>query len=52
MIMVINYRFGFGVIVAFVVSNEVQEEAGLLCKFCGNPVHKGFIYCPYCGKKL
>ena len=28
-----------------------QEEAGLLCKSCGNPVHKGFIYCPYCGKK-
>ena len=29
-----------------------QEEAGLLCKFCGNPVHKGFFYCPNCGKKL
>jgi len=29
-----------------------QEETGLLCKFCGNPIHKGFFNCPYCGKKL
>jgi hypothetical protein len=41
------------------VSNEFnrdlsayREETGLLCKFCGNPIHKGFFYCPYCGKKL
>jgi uncharacterized CHY-type Zn-finger protein len=29
-----------------------REETGLLCKFCGNPIHKGFFFCPYCGKKL
>ena len=29
-----------------------REETGLLCKFCGSPIHKGFFYCPYCGKKL
>ena len=29
-----------------------QEETGLLCKFCGSPIHRGFFYCPYCGKKL
>jgi len=29
-----------------------REETGLLCKFCGNPIHKGFFYCPSCGKKL
>ena len=29
-----------------------QEETGLLCKYCANPIHKGFYYCPYCGKKV
>ncbi|MBT8367585.1 MAG: zinc ribbon domain-containing protein [Deltaproteobacteria bacterium] len=29
-----------------------QEETGRLCRFCENPIHKGFFYCPYCGKKL
>jgi DNA-directed RNA polymerase subunit RPC12/RpoP len=29
-----------------------QEETGLLCKYCGSPIHRGFYYCPYCGKKV
>ena len=29
-----------------------QKQTGLLCKNCGNPIDKGFYYCPYCGKKL
>ncbi len=29
-----------------------QEETGLLCTDCANPIHRGFYYCPYCGKKL
>jgi hypothetical protein len=33
-------------------SSTDQQESGHLCKFCGKPVRGGFIYCPYCGKKL
>ncbi|MEJ2285801.1 MAG: zinc ribbon domain-containing protein, partial [Desulfobacterales bacterium] len=25
-----------------------REETDLLCKYCGNPIQKGFHYCPYC----
>jgi hypothetical protein len=32
--------------------SSYREETGLVCKHCGNPIHKGFNYCPYCGKKL
>jgi hypothetical protein len=32
--------------------SHYQEETGLLCKYCANPIHKGFYYCPYCGKKV
>ena len=33
-------------------SSTYQQKTGLLCKHCGNPIDKGFYYCPYCGKKL
>lgn len=33
-------------------SSTYREESGLLCKHCGNPIDKGFYYCPYCGKKV
>jgi hypothetical protein len=29
-----------------------QEKTGLVCQVCGNPVRRGFFYCPHCGKKL
>ncbi len=32
--------------------SENQDETGLLCRHCGNPVNRDFKYCPSCGKKI